>query len=83
MTGEVREDRNLRSDSPPPASEDIHLPGPSYLPIALGVGIALSVIGVVLSWLVLAFGLIVFLVTLVLWIRTGRGELAELPLEHR
>jgi len=82
LTEEVREHRGLRTASPPPSSEDIHLPGPSYLPIVTAFGIALAVVGLVLSWIITAFGVIVFLVALVLWIRAAREEMAELPLDH-
>ena len=67
---------------PPPPSEDIHLPGPSYLPALVALGVTLALVGVVMSWIVFAIGLIVFVVPLVLWIREAREEIAELPLEH-
>jgi len=82
LTEEVREHRGLRTASPPPPSEDIHLPAPSYLPIATAAGIATAVVGIVLSWVVFALGAVVLLVALTLWVRKARAEIAELPLEH-
>ena len=82
MTEEVG-DRGLRPASPPPASEDIHLPGPSYLPVVTAAAIAIAVVGVVLSWVAFALGAIILLVALVTWLRKGSEEMAELPLEHR
>ena len=69
-------------NQPPPASEDIHLPGPSYLPALVALGVTLALLGVVLSWYVFTAGVIIFVIPLVLWIREAREEIAELPLEH-
>jgi hypothetical protein len=82
LSEEVREHRGLRTASPPPPSEDIHLPAPSYLPIVTAFGIATAVVGIVLSWVVFALGALVLLVALVVWVRKAREEMAELPLEH-
>ena len=65
-----------------PASEQIHLPEPSHLPWLMAFGIMLIVTGVVLSIVIVAIGAIIFLITLVRWIRQAREEMAELPLEH-
>ena len=66
----------------PPASEQIHLPDPSYLPPVMAFGITLMIVGVVLTIWMVIIGAILFLVTLVRWIRQTREEMAELPLEH-
>jgi hypothetical protein len=66
----------------PPAGEEIHLPGPSFLPIVMAVGITLGVIGITIHFLITAVGVIIFLATLVPWLREVREEIAELPLEH-
>ena len=72
-----------RQDPPvPEISEQIHLPGPSYIPVTMAAGITIAVVGVVLSWVLLAIGLIVFLVCLIRWIQDTRRDIAELPLEH-
>jgi hypothetical protein len=65
-----------------PPTEEIHLPDPSYLPAVLAFGVSLVVIGIVLSWVVVAIGMIIFLVSLIRWIRQTREEMAELPLGH-
>jgi type IV secretory pathway TrbD component len=82
LTEEVREHRGLRTDSPPPASEDIHLPGPSYVPIVTAAGIAIAIVGLVLSSIAFAIGVVILVVALAIWIRSARQEMAELPLEH-
>jgi uncharacterized membrane protein len=65
-----------------PPTEQIHLPGPSYLAPVMAFGITLIVTGVVLSPIFVAIGVITFLITLVKWIRQTREEMRELPLEH-
>jgi hypothetical protein len=65
-----------------PPSEEIHLPEPAYTPVVHAFGVTLVVIGVVLTWVMVAIGLIIALVALTRWIRQVREEMAELPLEH-
>ena len=65
-----------------PPTDEVHLPDPSYLPAVLAFGLSIAVIGVIMSWVVVAIGLIIFLVALVRWVRQTREEMAQLPLEH-
>ena len=69
-------------ESPSPPGEAVHLPGPSYLPVIVAAGITIGVVGVVLSWILVAIGALITLVAVVRWVRQTRGEMAELPLEH-
>jgi hypothetical protein len=64
------------------AGEAIHLPGPSYQPVALAFGVTLAVTGVVLFPVVAVIGLVISIVALYLWIRDARRDISELPLEH-
>jgi Flp pilus assembly protein TadB len=64
------------------AGEAIHLPGPSYQPVALAFGLMLAITGVVLFPPAVVIGVVIVLVTLFLWIRDTRREISELPLEH-
>jgi hypothetical protein len=66
----------------PPPGEEIHLPGPSYLPVLLAFGITLMLVGVVYTWVLSGIGLVIFLVVLVRWIRSTREDISQLPLEH-
>lgn len=66
----------------PPASEQVHLPGPSYLPVVVAGGVTLALVGVVISFVVMAIGLLITVVGIVRWVRETREEIAELPLEH-
>jgi hypothetical protein len=65
-----------------PPTEEIHLPEPSYLPALLAFGTAIAIIGVIMSWVVVAIGLIIALAALFRWIRQTREEMSQLPLGH-
>jgi hypothetical protein len=64
------------------AGEAIHLPGPSYLPVATAFGVSIAVVGVVLSWVIVGIGLVIAVIAIWRWIGETRRETAELPLEH-
>ena len=71
------------AEEAPPVAEEIHLPAPSFLPIFMAVGITLGVIGITINFIITIVGIVIFLITLVRWIRETRRDIAELPLEHR
>jgi hypothetical protein len=62
--------------------ELIHLPGPSYLPVATALGLTIAIVGVVLSWVIVAIGVVIAVIAIVRWIGETREEISELPLEH-
>jgi hypothetical protein len=64
------------------AGEAVHLPGPSYLPVATALGLTIAIVGVVLSWVIVGIGLVIALIAIFRWIGETRRETAELPLEH-
>ena len=66
----------------PPPTEEIHLPPPSYLPVLVAFGITIAIVGVVFTWVAVAFGALIFLIALFRWIAQTRREMAELPLGH-
>jgi type IV secretory pathway TrbD component len=66
----------------PPASEQLHLPGPSYQPLAVSIGSAIAIVGVVVNLYLAAIGLLITFVAIMRWVRGAREELASLPLEH-
>jgi Flp pilus assembly protein TadB len=78
----MADDQRPAGDGAEPPGELIHLPGPSYLPVLLAFGIALAVVGVVVSIFLVVAGVAISAVVLVRWIREARQEMAELPLEH-
>jgi hypothetical protein len=63
----------------PPTGEEIHLPGPSLLPLLLTVGISLALVGVTLSPILVVAGVALAIPVLVRWIRETRHEIEELP----
>lgn len=71
------------AEDAPPVAEEIHLPAPSFLPVFMAVGITLGVIGITINFIISIVGIIIFLITLVRWIRETRRDMAELPLDHR
>ena len=81
-TPAANDHEQLRSQSPPAASEDIHLPPPTYLPIIVASAVTLALVGILVSTLLFVGGMIVLVVATLLWIRDARAEIAELPLEH-
>ena len=66
----------------PPVGEEIHMPEPSLLPILNAAGLSLAIVGVTLSLVMVVLGGLLFLVTLVKWIRAATQEISELPAEH-
>lgn len=72
---------DLEPDAPP-VGEEIHLPGPSLLPLLSAIGITLTIVGTTLTLFISAVGLILFVVTTVIWIRSTRRDIEQLPEEH-
>ncbi|MGH2913460.1 MAG: hypothetical protein ACRDMX_00565 [Solirubrobacteraceae bacterium] len=66
----------------PPVGEEIHLPGPTILPLLSAVSITLIVVGTTLGWILSIIGVILFIVTTAIWIRDTRHDISELPEDH-
>jgi hypothetical protein len=66
----------------PPAGEEIHLPGPSLLPLLTAAGITLAVIGITISKYLLIAGVILTIVCVYRWTKDTRREIDELPLDE-
>jgi hypothetical protein len=66
----------------PPTGEEVHLPGPSILPLLTAVGVTLAVIGITLSKILLVCGIVLTIVCVARWIMDTRREIDELPLDH-
>jgi hypothetical protein len=69
-------------DPVPDPSEAVHLPGPSYLPVLTAFGITIALVGIVISWVLVAIGVVLVVVVVTRWIRQTREDISELPLEH-
>jgi hypothetical protein len=65
----------------PPAGEEIHLPGPSLLPLLSTVGITLAVVGITISLIFVVAGGLLTIFCVYRWIGETRHEIDELPLD--
>jgi len=65
----------------PPPGEEVHLPGPSILPILTAVGITLALIGSTTFIELVPIGGILAIACIVAWIKDTRREVDELPLD--
>jgi hypothetical protein len=73
------------SDAPrdaPPPGEEIHLPGPTLVPITTAVGVTFMVIGTTIGWWLSIVGLIITVLAVRRWIGDTRRDVAALPEEH-
>ncbi len=66
----------------PPVGEEVHLPGPSILPLLTAVGVTLLLVGITTVIALTVIGGILTVVCIALWIKDTRREIDELPLEH-
>jgi hypothetical protein len=67
----------------PPAGEEIHLPGPSILPVLTAIGITLALIGITTFIEFTVVGVLLTVWCLVRWIGDTRREVDELPLDDQ
>jgi hypothetical protein len=65
----------------PPVGEEIHLPGPTILPLLTALGITLTLVGVTTFIEFTVVGVILTLGCIVRWVKDTRREVDELPLD--
>jgi len=65
----------------PPVGEEIHLPGPSILPVLSAVGITLTLVGITTFIELTVIGGVITIWCIVRWIKDTREEVDELPLD--
>jgi hypothetical protein len=65
----------------PPGGEEIHLPGPSILPLLTAVGITLALVGVTTMIELSVIGVLLTLICVWRWIKDARHDIDELPLD--
>jgi hypothetical protein len=65
----------------PPAGEEVHVPGPSVLPVLTGVGITLTLVGITTFIELTIIGGILTVACVVRWIKDTRHDIDELPLD--
>ena len=73
---------SLEPDTPP-TGEEVHLPGPSILPLLTALGITLAIVGVTTSLIRVIGGGVLTIACVGRWIADTRREVNELPLDHR
>ena len=66
----------------PPVGEEVHLPGPSVLPLLTAVGITLSLVGITTFIELSVIGVLLTVYCVARWIKETRREIEELPREH-
>jgi hypothetical protein len=71
-----------RTNPPPPAGEEVHLPGPTLLPLLTALGVTVAIVGITTSIFFVIAGAILVLVCAIRWIGDTRRDIAELPLDH-
>jgi hypothetical protein len=66
----------------PPTGEEVHLPGPSILPLLTAAGITLALVGLTTYWILSVAGGLLTIACVWRWIGDTRRDIAELPLDH-
>jgi len=72
----------MAHEQPPPASEIVQLPGPSWAPPALAIGLAVALVGAFAGWVYAAIGGIAAVVALWVWFKRTGYDVARLPAEQ-
>jgi hypothetical protein len=67
----------------PPVGEEIHLPGPTILPLLTALGITLVLVGLTTFVELTVVGAVLTLVCVVRWIKDTHRDIDELPLDTR
>lgn len=65
----------------PPTGEEVHLPGPSILPLLTAVGVTMVLIGITTYIELTIIGLVLTVVCILRWVRDTRRDIDELPLD--
>jgi hypothetical protein len=65
----------------PPVGEEIHLPGPSILPVLTGVGLTLTLVGITTYIELTVIGGAMTIWCVVRWLKDTSRETDELPLD--
>jgi hypothetical protein len=65
----------------PPVGEEVHLPGPSILPVLTAVGITLTLVGITTFIEFTVIGAVLTIGCIVRWVKDTREETDQLPLD--
>ena len=66
----------------PPAGEELHLPGPSVLPLLAAIAITLVVVGTTISLILSIIGLVFLVIIVWRWVGDTRRDIGQLPEQH-
>jgi hypothetical protein len=66
----------------PQPTEEVHLPGPSYLPAIVAFSTMGVLVGIVNVWPLAVISGIILVYAILRWIGQAREEMRQLPLEH-
>jgi hypothetical protein len=66
----------------PPPGEEIHLPGPSLLPLVAAIAITITVVGATIGLIFSIIGLVILVLVAIRWIGDTRRDVAALPEQH-
>jgi hypothetical protein len=67
----------------PPAGEEVHLPGPTILPLLTALGVTLVLVGLTTFVELTVIGGVLSIVCAVRWVKDTRRDIDELPLDAR
>ncbi len=65
----------------PPTGEEVHLPGPSLLPLLTAVGVTLTLVGITTYIELTVVGVILSVLCVLRWVRDTRRDIDEMPLD--
>jgi hypothetical protein len=65
----------------PPVGEEVHLPGPSLVPLLTAVGVTLTLVGITTFIELTVVGVILTVVCVLRWVRDTRRDIDEMPLD--
>jgi hypothetical protein len=71
-----------RDRQAPPVGEEIHLPGPSLIPVGMAFAIAVALVGLTLGLIFTGAGLVLMAVLIWRWISHTRHDIDELPVDQ-
>jgi TRAP-type C4-dicarboxylate transport system permease small subunit len=58
------------------------MPAPSIIPLVNAAALALAIVCITLSWVLVIFFGIIFLISTIKWVGDTRRDIAALPLDH-
>jgi hypothetical protein len=67
----------------PPVGEEVHLPGPTILPLLTALGVTLVLVGLTTFVELTVIGGVLSIVCAVRWVKDTRRDIDELPLDAR